>query len=132
MNVELNGWIGARDDSGFGGMIDVGAIARGHEHNDVVDGNHAKLFEFSAVVTYEYPCESKLTASGTIGLDIEGGEVKELEGTVTVYCPGMVGRRRLTLNVYGYRVRCIRIQGQIRTDIGSNLCGYRVRCGGAG
>jgi len=34
--------------------------------------------------------------------------------------------------VYGYRVRCIRIQGQIHTDIGSYQYGYRVRCGGAG
>ena len=39
---------------------------------------------------------------------------------------------RLTHDVYGYRVRCIRIQGQIRTDMGSNLYGYRVRWGGAG
>jgi hypothetical protein len=34
------------------------------EYNEAVDGNHTKLFEFSAVTTYVYPCESKLTALG--------------------------------------------------------------------
>jgi len=42
------------------------------------------------------------------------------------------GRCRLTPDVYGYGVRCIRMWGRIRTDIGSYLYGYRVRCGGAG
>ena len=47
------------------------------------------LRRYPAVLTYAYPCESKLTAAGTINLDIEGGEVKDLAATVTVYCPGM-------------------------------------------
>jgi len=38
---------------------------------------------------------------------------------------------KLTPDAYGYRVRCIRIWGQIRTDVGGNVYGYWVRCGGA-
>ena len=94
VNVELNGWIGARDESGAV-MFDLNTIASGQEYNEAVDGNHQKLFDFSAVVTYEHPCESKLTAAGTISLDLEGGEVKDLAATVTVYCPGM-GKSRGT------------------------------------
>ena len=37
----------------------------------------------------------------------------------------------LTPDVSGYRFRCIRVKGHIRTGIGS-LHGFRVRCGGAG
>jgi len=37
------------------------------------------------------------------------------------------GRCRLKSGVYGYRVRCMRIQGQIRTDIGSYSYGYAVK-----
>jgi len=37
-----------------------------------------------------------------------------------------------TPDVYRYRARCIRLWGHDRTDVGSNLYGYRVRCGGAG
>ena len=72
IDVELNGWIGTRDETGAG-LVDLQNI---EEYNEAVDGNHTKLFEFSAVTTYEYPCKSKLTALGLISLDLEGGEVK--------------------------------------------------------
>jgi len=49
----------------------------------------------AALQRYEYPCESKLTAGGSISLDLEGGEVKDLAATVTVYGPG-TGKSRGT------------------------------------
>jgi hypothetical protein len=78
INVELHGWIGARDTSGAV-MIDVNRLSGGGpDYNEAIDGNHAKMFEFSAAVTYEYPCESKLTAAATISLDIQGTACQHL------------------------------------------------------
>jgi len=48
VNVNLNGWIGTRDESGAI-MIDLDQMSSDQEYNEAVDGNHAKLFDFSAV-----------------------------------------------------------------------------------
>jgi len=48
VNVNLNGWIGTRDESGAI-MIDLEQMSSDQEYNEAVDGNHAKLFDFSAV-----------------------------------------------------------------------------------
>ena len=48
--------------------------------------------------------------------------MEELQGYLAEPAAGPEVRRcSLTPDVYGYRVRCIRLQCQIRTDVGSYL-----------
>ena len=94
INVELYGWMGTRageNDTSVSYKLDLG---EGEGAGLEIEENHEKIFEFTAEIRYEYPCESKLTVPGTVSLAMEGGEVKDLESTVTVYCPGMPHRGR--------------------------------------